>query len=393
MLTKDKILEIPVSQIVMSNWDVRLYPESQEELQTLAQSIQTDGLINPITVTPTQDGKYQVIAGRRRFRACKSIGIDKVPCYIKFDTKFTETDLRRVTLIENLHRKDLKPIEKANGIMAVFESATYSFDDAIGGVKSIDNWFSHHTDNKTDWDAYMHKGFMHRPEEDGGRKEDSLRHDRQFVDICKSIGITPKSQYQFLQFCQFSSRVQQELTDIGLGRQYITLLTNKVIQGYDNLIIALANHIKNLELSSARFYVQQLCHDIKTGYLKIKPEDTEFPIADLNKKERIQQGDKAAKSTLDYYLDIGKYCTKLMYSLTGRSLTHGEGSYTKDMITGPDAHNHRLQIVKSLDSSERELSFLYRQSLGMTKLALEDMLKIIEQEMQTIEKKREMLKE
>ena len=382
---KDKILEVSLTEIVMSKWDVRRYPEDKEELEALAESIAKDGLINPITVTPTEGGKYQVIAGRRRYRACKHLGLKTIPVYVKFDTNFDETDLRRITLIENIHRKGLVNMEKAHGVKAVYESAGYPVDDAIHGVKSIDNWFANH--ENANWSQLQTEQYSVSSD----KPVNPLRQDSEFVEICKSIGLAPKYQYQLMQLCQLEPDVQEAISEMGLRTDYAILLTNRTLKGYHYLRIALAEHIKQMKLSHARAYIQQFCHDMETGYLQIKPEDKEFPVADLNKKERLQRGNRAAKEMLDYYLDIMVNSKKLMYSLSGRAISKGETMYNRDMIDNKDAHNHRLQIVKSLNSDVRQLNLLYNEHLKLSKLAIEDMMHIIEQEMQTIEKKRGMM--
>ena len=60
--------------------------------------------------------------------------------------------------------------------------------DIIAGVKSIDNWFSEHTHNKTEWNEFSHKWFMGKRDP----RTSHLRYDEQFLDICQSIGWSPK---------------------------------------------------------------------------------------------------------------------------------------------------------------------------------------------------------
>ncbi len=90
----------------------------EEALSELAQSIEKHGLIQPIVVKPTLDGTYMIIAGERRWRACRMAGLTEVPVMIK------ETDDRTVmelALIENLQREDLNPVEEALGYKALIE--------------------------------------------------------------------------------------------------------------------------------------------------------------------------------------------------------------------------------------------------------------------------------
>lgn len=85
---------------------------NQDELNELSASIKRDGLIQPILVRKTDDDKYQIIAGERRWQASKLAGLKEVPIRVKDvdDDKALE-----LALIENLQRSDLNPIEEAYG--------------------------------------------------------------------------------------------------------------------------------------------------------------------------------------------------------------------------------------------------------------------------------------
>ena len=84
----------------------------QEALEELAESIKEFGLIQPIVVAK-KDGYYSIIAGERRWRACKLAGLEEIPAIIREDDEKKNT---RISLIENLQREDLTPYEKAIGI-------------------------------------------------------------------------------------------------------------------------------------------------------------------------------------------------------------------------------------------------------------------------------------
>ena len=80
------------------------------DLTELALSIREHGVINPIIVEVSGSGRYRIIAGERRFAACRSLGLRTVPCIVR-----TVADQSRLILqlIENLQRKDLHPVEEA----------------------------------------------------------------------------------------------------------------------------------------------------------------------------------------------------------------------------------------------------------------------------------------
>ena len=100
------------SFIKLESIDVNPYqPRTQfdeAELQDLAQSIKTYGLIQPVTVRPIENGRYQLISGERRFRAAKLAGLTEIPAFVR-----TVDDVQSVqmALVENIQRSDLNAIE------------------------------------------------------------------------------------------------------------------------------------------------------------------------------------------------------------------------------------------------------------------------------------------
>ena len=102
-----------------------------EALQELADSIAQYGLIQPITVRRRDSGYYQIIAGERRWRACRMAGLIEVP------VRVIEADDRRVAelaLVENLQREDLNPIEEAKGYKLLIEEYGLTQEDAARSV-------------------------------------------------------------------------------------------------------------------------------------------------------------------------------------------------------------------------------------------------------------------
>ena len=88
------------------------------DLTDLALSIRQHGLLNPIIVEVAAAGRYRILAGERRFSACKSLGLDKVICIVR---TVEEQSRLALQLIENMHRKDLSPVEEAQGMRRLME--------------------------------------------------------------------------------------------------------------------------------------------------------------------------------------------------------------------------------------------------------------------------------
>ena len=82
-----------------------------KEIDNLVESIKELGIIQPITVRKINDDKYEIISGERRYRASKIANLDSIPCYVK--AVESDTDLLKMSLVENVQRVDLDPIEIA----------------------------------------------------------------------------------------------------------------------------------------------------------------------------------------------------------------------------------------------------------------------------------------
>ncbi len=103
-----------------------------ESLQELADSIDKKGIIQPLVVTSNGDGKYGLIAGERRLRASKLLGLKTVPVVIRKVSG--DDELLELALIENVQRKDLNPIEEAEAYEKLIEIFSYTQEEAANRV-------------------------------------------------------------------------------------------------------------------------------------------------------------------------------------------------------------------------------------------------------------------
>ena len=106
---QEKVLQIPISQIKTSKYQPRV-EFNRERLEELINSIKEKGVIQPILVRRTPDG-YELIAGERRLRAVKALGIERLPAIVR---DVQDIDMLELSLIENIQREELNPIEEAN---------------------------------------------------------------------------------------------------------------------------------------------------------------------------------------------------------------------------------------------------------------------------------------
>ncbi len=103
------INEIEISKIEANPWQPRSHFD-EEKLEELAASIKGVGIVQPLTLRKMANGKYQIIAGERRFRASQLAGLRSVPAYIR---DADDDTMLEIALVENIQREDLDPVEVA----------------------------------------------------------------------------------------------------------------------------------------------------------------------------------------------------------------------------------------------------------------------------------------
>ena len=105
------------------------------DMKELMESIKSKGILEPILVRP-KGGRYEIIAGERRFMASKKVGLNEIPC---IEMIVSDNEAMELTLIENLQRKDLDAFEEADGLKSLAENYRYSHDEIskkIGKARS-----------------------------------------------------------------------------------------------------------------------------------------------------------------------------------------------------------------------------------------------------------------
>jgi ParB family chromosome partitioning protein len=112
--------EIEISKIEPNPYQPRTEFD-QEALEELAASIKLLGLIQPITLRPLDNGRYQIISGERRFRASQLAGLERVPAYIR---KTDDQGMLEMAIVENIQREDLDAIEVALSFQRLIEECS-----------------------------------------------------------------------------------------------------------------------------------------------------------------------------------------------------------------------------------------------------------------------------
>ncbi|WP_298911346.1 ParB/RepB/Spo0J family partition protein [uncultured Nostoc sp.] len=113
VINADSDQTIPLDQIILPATQPRRYFDT-EALKQLTESIKQHGILQPLLVRPVDDGKHEVVAGERRYRAALSIGLKVVPVVIR---ELDDNAAFQFALIENLLREDLNPVEETEGIL------------------------------------------------------------------------------------------------------------------------------------------------------------------------------------------------------------------------------------------------------------------------------------
>jgi ParB family chromosome partitioning protein len=106
--TDEKIIEILLSDIKLNKNQPRSTFD-EEKLKELALSIKEHGVVQPVIVRPIETGKFELVAGERRWRACQMVGLARIPAIVR---KLNQKETSEIALIENIQRENLNPIEE-----------------------------------------------------------------------------------------------------------------------------------------------------------------------------------------------------------------------------------------------------------------------------------------
>lgn len=124
----EQVLQLDI-EAVIANQDQPRQHFDAEKIAELAASIKTHGLLQPIIVRRQAAGKYSIIAGERRWRAAKEAGLTQIPCIVRV---LDEQQIQELSLIENIQREDLLPLEEAEAYRSLLEQYGYT-QEALAG--------------------------------------------------------------------------------------------------------------------------------------------------------------------------------------------------------------------------------------------------------------------
>jgi ParB family transcriptional regulator, chromosome partitioning protein len=121
---------LPLSALQAGKYQPRTRMD-EGSLYELAESIKSQGVMQPVLVRPVGGGRYEIIAGERRFRAAKLAGLDSVPVLVK---SVPDEAAAVMALIENIQREDLNPLEEAQGLQRLIDEFKLTHEQAAQAV-------------------------------------------------------------------------------------------------------------------------------------------------------------------------------------------------------------------------------------------------------------------
>jgi ParB/RepB/Spo0J family partition protein len=354
--------KIPIDKIIEPEWDIRQDTKSDKDsdnnnFAALVQTIKKHGVIQPIVVSKTETDKYEIVAGRRRFKACKMLGLMEIPAVVRAKTPATTTTTTEndkdenqiIALVENLHRKDLSDIEKANGILSIYTNAGYQDQDVIRLIKFLDNNGYQPDNTTTDRNrilSLLGKRSLTKKDTNNSKNEPIIT--EKFLDIVDSIGYSPNTQYKYLQIVvNLKPEILKKAETIGLNINKKNMLINKELNKHPHIQKNLIDQIKYKPEKEARKIVAQEIRDLETG-ATIKHGNSY--LFDDSKREKIDTKISTEKSAAQYYLEINEKLNELMYLLTGHKLAQDETCFDPNHVD--NTQKHRTDIVKGLTRNE-----------------------------------------
>ncbi|HSH41816.1 MAG TPA: ParB/RepB/Spo0J family partition protein [Arenicellales bacterium] len=125
-----RLMKLPIESLQRGQYQPRTRMD-KEALEELAQSIKARGIVQPIVVRELDSGAYEIIAGERRWRAAQLAGLDTVPVVLR---TIPDEAALAISLIENIQRENLNPIEEAAGLRRLLDEFGLTHDKVAQGV-------------------------------------------------------------------------------------------------------------------------------------------------------------------------------------------------------------------------------------------------------------------
>jgi ParB family chromosome partitioning protein len=126
----ERLAQLPVESLRPGKYQPRTRMD-EASLAELAESIRARGVIQPVVVRPVGDGRYELLAGERRWRAARMAGLERLPAVVR---DVPDEAALGIGLIENIQREDLNPIEEASGLKRLIDEFRLTHEEAARAV-------------------------------------------------------------------------------------------------------------------------------------------------------------------------------------------------------------------------------------------------------------------
>ena len=241
----------------------------KEDIQQLAQSIKKVGLLQPIAVRKKGE-TYQIISGERRWRACQFAGLKEIPVIVK---DIPDRQMMAESLIENVQRKDLEPLEKARGLAEVYRLAGFEPAKVMSVLTTLDR---------------------HSRE----RLERQLTKDE--VDIKEAadvVGLSYNYQHRLLTQLRLTPEEQKRATKLKLSYDKIASISSIEEQEDRKRLIEIASSLERAKVQTATKVIKKAPKPVKEAVFRreIEPEIAE-EIVKIEKPESQKQALEIAKT-------------------------------------------------------------------------------------------------
>ena len=283
--------------------------EESDKFTALVESIKDLGILQPVYVIERKRGEYEVVDGGRRIRAARFLGLQKIPAMV-FQGEQNETELRKRSLIANVHRKDLTEEEKGEGLALYYSS---------GGVNPI-----HAVDFLNMLRSRQRREFARSPgklKHGGGRpnryeKVENTEEYEKFRDLHKKLGVPRMTQYSWM------SKVVWIAEEIRKSKEYQALpkkdqevLTKSEVRNNTEVqkeiveqLYTINNDMNKVKEKEKKDVVEAMTEESKEEKEKVLKQY--FPETENKKK-------KKEKSPDEIYADINGKIQGLWSGLTG----------------------------------------------------------------------------
>ena len=240
----------------------------KEDIQELANTIKEVGLLQPISVR--RKGKtYQIISGERRWRAAQFAGLTEIPAIVK---DITDSQLMIESLIENVHRKDLEPLERGRGLAEVYRLAGFEPARAMTVLTTLDRHSRKRLERQLALDELAVK------------------------EVADIVGLSYDYQYRLLTQLRLTPEEQKRVSELKLGYEETATIATIEKPEVRSKVIEIAPELKRAEIKKVSKLVKKAPEPIIKAVLEkeVTPEVAE-EIAKIEKPEIMKEVLEIAK--------------------------------------------------------------------------------------------------